>query len=46
MNIFISADSDIGSTRIFGQKTGSYMNGDGSITVELSTELGDIRVNN
>ena len=45
MNIFISADSDIGSTRIFGQKTGSYMNGDGSITVDLSTELGDIRVN-
>ncbi len=45
MNIFISADSDVGSTRIFGQKTGSYLNGDGSITVDLSTELGDIRVN-
>ncbi|QFK72035.1 DUF4097 domain-containing protein [Pradoshia sp. D12] len=43
-NILITADSEIGSKRIFGKKTGSYMSGDGSITVQLSTETGSIRV--
>ena len=43
-NLFISADSEIGSTHIFGKKTGSFRSGNGSITAELSTEAGDIRV--
>ncbi len=44
-NILLSADSEMGSTQIFGKKTGSYMNGDGSTTIQLSTETGSISVN-
>jgi lia operon protein LiaG len=45
-NILLSADSEIGSTQIFNKKTGSYMSGDGSTTIQLSTETGSITVNN
>ncbi len=45
-DIFISADSEIGSKKIFGKNTGSYMNGNGEITVQLKTETGSIQVQN
>ena len=39
---FISAYSEIGSIRTFGKKTSSYLSGNGSIAVDLKTEIGDI----
>ena len=44
-DLFISADSELGDTRIFDKQTGSHKSGNGRITVELRTELGDIQVN-
>lgn len=44
-NILISADSEIGSIQIYDKKTGSYMSGDGSTSIQLSTETGNITVN-
>ena len=43
-DLFISADSEVGDTRIFDKNTGSHKNGNGSITIELRTEVGDIHV--
>ena len=38
----ISASSEIGSIQTFGKKTRSYLSGNGSIAVDLKTEIGNI----
>ncbi len=43
---YISANSEIGSIQIFGKKSSSYMSGNGSIAVDLKTEVGDIDLTN
>ena len=43
---YISADSELGSIRIFGKKTSSYLSGNGSIALDLETEIGDIDLTN
>ncbi|WP_455660845.1 DUF4097 family beta strand repeat-containing protein [Pradoshia sp.] len=45
-NHYISTSSDIGSIQIFDKDTNSYMSGNGRITVDLKTEIGDIDITN
>ena len=43
-NIFITAHSELGSTRILGEKTNSYKHGNAAYEAKLNTETGSIRV--
>lgn len=45
-NHYISAYSDIGSIRLFGEKRSSYKSGNGKMTVDLKTDIGDITLMN
>lgn len=43
---YINAYSEVGSIQIFSKKTNSYMSGNGSTSVDLKTEIGDIDLTN